>query len=187
MYTGAPGAAFRESKMAAPAINSRRVSESVFETMRMAEFSSTRSITPGVSIISARPRTVRNSEPGLTSLNRPNFCSSVCPSMETEPSKKLITPECAATMVWAEAAGERQARTERKSEAREVITTPWIKDQPFVNNCQVGRTPWSARVPQDPLSLRNGQADVGVGRGPGGPPHVAFQGGRWFSMEKGGQ
>jgi len=34
----------------------------------------------------------------------------------------------------------------------------------------VGRTPWSARVPLDPLFQK--QADVGVGRGPGGPPHI---------------
>jgi len=32
----------------------------------------------------------------------------------------------------------------------------------------VGRTPWSARVPLDPLT---DQADEGVGCGPGGPPH----------------
>src|SRR5664279_3366687 len=37
----------------------------------------------------------------------------------------------------------------------------------------VGRTPWSARVPLDPPSCRLQQADEGVGRGPGGPPHVA--------------
>jgi hypothetical protein len=41
----------------------------------------------------------------------------------------------------------------------------------------VGRTPWSARVPLDPLLangisiIRPGQADEGVGCGPGGPPH----------------
>ena len=41
----------------------------------------------------------------------------------------------------------------------------------------VGRTPWSARVPPDPLfvntiSLSNReQADEGVGRRPGGLPH----------------
>jgi hypothetical protein len=38
----------------------------------------------------------------------------------------------------------------------------------------VGRTPRSARVPQDPYvesRARCQQADVGVGRGPGGPPH----------------
>ena len=42
----------------------------------------------------------------------------------------------------------------------------------------VGRTPWSARVPLDPIlanegtfTQRTGQADEGVGRGPGGPPH----------------
>ena len=42
----------------------------------------------------------------------------------------------------------------------------------------VGRTPSSARVPLDPLSRMNQelrilpcQADEGVGRGPGGPPH----------------
>ena len=34
----------------------------------------------------------------------------------------------------------------------------------------VGRTPWSARVPLDPLPGDH-QADEGVGRGPGGPPH----------------
>jgi hypothetical protein len=33
----------------------------------------------------------------------------------------------------------------------------------------VGRTPWSARVPLDPFFAH--QADEGVGRGPGGPPH----------------
>src|ERR1017187_52378 len=33
--------------------------------------------------------------------------------------------------------------------------------------CIVGRTPWSARVPLDPLL-----AGGGVGRGPGGPPHL---------------
>ena len=45
----------------------------------------------------------------------------------------------------------------------------------------VGRTPWSARVPLDPLPIKgisfvtaNDQADGGVGRGPGGPPHNAF-------------
>jgi hypothetical protein len=44
----------------------------------------------------------------------------------------------------------------------------------------VGRTPWSARVPLDPL-LANGisfvhhvQADEGVGCGPGGPPHPSY-------------
>ena len=39
----------------------------------------------------------------------------------------------------------------------------------------VGRTPWSARVPPDPLfgaHLLHQQADEGVGRGPGGPPHL---------------
>ncbi len=35
----------------------------------------------------------------------------------------------------------------------------------------VGRTPWSARVPLDPLF--ESKADVGVGSGPGGPPHLA--------------
>jgi hypothetical protein len=43
---------------------------------------------------------------------------------------------------------------------------------------KVGRPPWSARVPLDPqpeqrhqhLAGRE-QADGGVGRGPGGPPH----------------
>ncbi len=41
---------------------------------------------------------------------------------------------------------------------------------------QVGRTPWSARVPLDPplasqMSSRSVEADEGVGCGPGGPPH----------------
>ena len=36
----------------------------------------------------------------------------------------------------------------------------------------VGRTPRSARVPRTRLSK---QADVGVGSGPGGPPHFAFK------------
>jgi lipopolysaccharide/colanic/teichoic acid biosynthesis glycosyltransferase len=38
----------------------------------------------------------------------------------------------------------------------------------------VGRTPWSARVPLDPLSQSRAashQAGQGAGRGPGGPPH----------------
>jgi hypothetical protein len=41
----------------------------------------------------------------------------------------------------------------------------------------VGQTPWSARVPLDPLFdneisiIETRQADVGVGCGPGGPPH----------------
>jgi hypothetical protein len=41
----------------------------------------------------------------------------------------------------------------------------------------VGQTPWSARVPLDPLFrnemslLRSQRADEGVGCGPGGPPH----------------
>jgi hypothetical protein len=40
----------------------------------------------------------------------------------------------------------------------------------------VGRTPWSARVPLDPLlavesNFHTEQADEGVGCGPGGPPH----------------
>ena len=40
----------------------------------------------------------------------------------------------------------------------------------------VGQTPWSARVPLDPLLaseirfIQTQQADVGVGCGPGGPP-----------------
>ncbi len=38
---------------------------------------------------------------------------------------------------------------------------------------EVGRTPRSARVPLDPLFRYDGQADEGVGCGPGGPPHVA--------------
>ena len=41
----------------------------------------------------------------------------------------------------------------------------------------VGQTPWSARVPLDPLFcneislIESQRADEGVGRGPGGPPH----------------
>jgi hypothetical protein len=35
----------------------------------------------------------------------------------------------------------------------------------------VGRTPWSARVPLDPLAATSGEAGEGAGRGPGGPPH----------------
>src|ERR1035438_1084084 len=41
----------------------------------------------------------------------------------------------------------------------------------------VGQTPWSARVPLDPLLaseirfIQTQQTDVGVGCGPGGPPH----------------
>jgi hypothetical protein len=41
----------------------------------------------------------------------------------------------------------------------------------------VGQTPWSARVPLDPLFaneisfIHTAQADGGVGCGPGGPPH----------------
>ena len=41
----------------------------------------------------------------------------------------------------------------------------------------VGQTPWSARFPLDPLLaseirfIQTQQADVGVGCGPGGPPH----------------
>jgi hypothetical protein len=41
----------------------------------------------------------------------------------------------------------------------------------------VGRTPWSERVPLDPLCanainlIQTEQADEGVGCGPGGPPH----------------
>ena len=35
----------------------------------------------------------------------------------------------------------------------------------------VGRPPWSARVPQDPPLYQQKQANEGVGRGPGGPPH----------------
>src|SRR5450631_4116049 len=30
---------------------------------------------------------------------------------------------------------------------------------------------WSARVPLDPLPANSVEADEGVGRGPGGPPH----------------
>jgi hypothetical protein len=44
---------------------------------------------------------------------------------------------------------------------------------------QVGRTPWSARVPLDPLFAARSHsqlADVGVGCGPGGPPHLASHG-----------
>ena len=54
-----------------------------------------------------------------------------------------------------------------------------------------GRTPWSARVPPDPLSpwnqnpARCEQADGGVGRGPGGPPHQGcFQDVRVTSMSE---
>jgi hypothetical protein len=42
----------------------------------------------------------------------------------------------------------------------------------------VGQTPWSARVPLDPLLaseirfIQTQQADVGVGCGPGGPPRM---------------
>ena len=52
------------------------------------------------------------------------------------------------------------------------------------DQAEVGRTPWSARVPPDPLLLlwsintyymgqgvRRGMGDQGVARGPGGPPH----------------
>ena len=51
----------------------------------------------------------------------------------------------------------------------------------------VGQTPWSARVPLDPLLaseisfLQTQQADEGVGCGPGGPPHYHF---RWFGPAK---
>jgi hypothetical protein len=44
-----------------------------------------------------------------------------------------------------------------------------------------GRTPWSARVPLDPLIaneikfIQTGQADEGVGCGPGGPPHFSMR------------
>src|SRR5258707_5677435 len=48
----------------------------------------------------------------------------------------------------------------------------------------VGRTPWSARVPLDPLCVRRSrpraaceEAGRGAGRGPGGPPHH-FRGSR---------
>ena len=43
----------------------------------------------------------------------------------------------------------------------------------------MGRTPWSARVPPDPLLdnaisiIKIRPADVGVGCGPGGPPYEA--------------
>jgi hypothetical protein len=45
-----------------------------------------------------------------------------------------------------------------------------------VGQTMVGRTPRSARVPLDPLfatkiPFHPVQADGGVGRGPGGPPH----------------
>ncbi len=38
---------------------------------------------------------------------------------------------------------------------------------------KVGRTPWSARVPLDPQFPEH--ADVGVGCGPGGPPHTTTE------------
>jgi hypothetical protein len=39
---------------------------------------------------------------------------------------------------------------------------------------EVGRTPWSARVPPDPLfGVATQQADVGVGCGAGGPPKLS--------------
>jgi hypothetical protein len=49
----------------------------------------------------------------------------------------------------------------------------------------VGRTPWSARVPQDPLLcgemsfIQSQRADEGVGCGPGGPPHEASESRLW--------
>jgi ABC-type antimicrobial peptide transport system permease subunit len=43
-----------------------------------------------------------------------------------------------------------------------------VEDHPVA----VGRTPWSARVPLDPQLAK--QADQGVGRGPGGPPHQSW-------------
>jgi hypothetical protein len=56
----------------------------------------------------------------------------------------------------------------------------------------VGRTPWSARVPQDPLFcnelsfIESQRADVGVGRGPGGPPHKSSQAAKIFGFSSSG-
>jgi hypothetical protein len=52
-------------------------------------------------------------------------------------------------------------------------------DCPLTTPEAVGRTPWSARVPLDPLFasdisfIYDARADEGVGCGPGGPPHKA--------------
>ena len=73
-------------------------------------------------------------------------------------SAGFVPSEGVAAMVL-ESPGRHRARA-RLLEAR------WVKSDELV-----GRTPWSARVPLDPHSARREQADEGVGRGPGGPPH----------------
>jgi hypothetical protein len=41
-----------------------------------------------------------------------------------------------------------------------------------IRRCLVGRTPWSAAGPLAGFLRRSTKADEGVGRGPGGPPHI---------------
>ncbi len=58
-----------------------------------------------------------------------------------------------------------------RSKLKGGMEAPW---RSWACSPAVGRTPRSARVPLDPLfeaSLFHEQADVGVGCGPGGPPH----------------
>ena len=66
----------------------------------------------------------------------------------------FVPSEGVAAMVL-EAPGRQRARAR-------VMDARWVQAD---TESAVGRTPWSARVPLDP------QADGGVGRGPGGPPH----------------
>jgi hypothetical protein len=70
----------------------------------------------------------------------------------------FVPSEGVAAMVL-EAPGRHRARA-RLLDAR------WVLSDELV-----GRTPWSARVPLDPHPGGREQADEGVGRGPGGPPH----------------
>src|SRR5258708_34453867 len=101
-------------------MNSTRVPVSRLSSIRMELFSSTRRKTPGVRSTSARPWSVRSSEPGLMSQTLPNLCSSGWPSMETEPSKKWTRPERTETTGWPDNA----AAVERKMIQRENITPP---------------------------------------------------------------
>ena len=72
----------------------------------------------------------------------------------------FVPSEGVAAMVL-EAPGRHRARAR-------VMDARWVQAD---TASMVGGTPWSARVPLDPHPGRREQADEGVGRGPGGPPH----------------
>src|SRR5579864_6204320 len=106
--------------------------------MRISLFSPRRRNIPGVSITSARPSSVRSSEPSFIWSNRPNVCSIFWPSKKAEPSEKWIRPDRAEITDCAQAGTERhRIKTQEKLQQRDVMRgTPLFKNPPVAEWCQ---------------------------------------------------